>query len=415
MATSAANTAPPPWGSNGVTISRQLPEQQVGILNWSGNQVRLNFQALQPYGYLRKLFLWSPYAANTAAISTAGPVPNALTQLGPYRAIARFQLTTQGASNLYDVTGEDLGVLNYYRNGRMRTGNVPNSTIYAAIVGSPGSSLPPYGSLFGTANAQYYGNFVANSGLNTTSCWFFEIPITEMFRVTSVLGSNGQPMMSDMMMELGMITLQNIQQNVSPNITLNPLYSQDYIAPFKTAGVGTVTFPSTTWNLSRDAFDVPNDPRQLPPTFLQDYIITRQGFDVPVTGGKATYNFANAGLLLRAHYLFYSDLGTLGTNGQWIDIGNGNNTQAQIQFGYGSIVNKIQETVQENLARSSARLGVAPVCLTHDFMDDQSEVQAPNTANQTNIRTLFTGLDTTGLPPTRLHVVEERLIPVRSA
>lgn len=406
----ATNPAPQvqPWGSNGVTVNRRFLEQNVVVPSWSNSQIKIPFQALQPYGYLRKLFLWSPLTSYAGGIVT-GPVPNALLQMGPFRSIARFQLSTQGASNLYDVTGEDLAVLNYHRNGRLR--NNPNTTINSGIVGAPGNALPPYGSLIGGASAINYGPYVANSGTTAIYGMYLPIPITEILKVKNVVTAQGN-MASDMEVEMGMLTLQNIQQNVTPNFFLNPVYSQDYNAPFKSAGTGSVNLTNVQWNLSRESYDALNDPRQQPPSFLQSYIISRTSNDVPVTGGKVTYNIANAGMLMRLFYLFYIDGGTLGTNYNWVDIGNGNNNNAQVQFGFGSIVNKIQETVSENLARTASDLGIAPLCLVHDFMRDNSEVQMPNTVNQTNIRTTITGLDTTGTGPTRMHVIEERLIPV---
>ena len=408
MASQAPQVAP--WDSNGVTINRYLQEQSVVSLAWGATQQRIPFNAFQPTGYLRSMVLRSPRTLYAGAVAGSNLTANVIGQLGPLRAIQNFNLSTTGASSLYNVTGEDLAVLNYLRNGRYS--RLPQiSDLAFGKVGASGTTFPDT-ALNGLSPSDHYAPYAYVSSTNATYGYRMDIPVAEYLRVKSMV-ANGQTIATDMWVELGMVTLQNLQQNLVPNFTLNPAYSPDYISPFRTTDTSTVVFPTVAWALATRKYDVPNAAGSLPPAYLQQYAITRRSYNVPIAAGQVTYPFASAGLLLQAAFLFYNDGGTSGTNGQYIDIGNGNNDTATIQFLNGSTNTVISQTVPENLAESAANYGMAPAgFLVLDFTVDGTDIQAPNTVPLTNVRALIQGLDQVTAPMNRLHVIEKRLIEV---
>jgi hypothetical protein len=403
------------WDNPGVTIRRFLDEQSVNVANWGANPLRIPFAALQQTGYLEKLELYSPYTDYAASVTGSNLTANAASQWGPQRPIQRLQLNTQGASSLYDVTGIGLAVLNYMRNGTQRR-FAPTPTQIIGITGA-GSATYPEASFSGLSDSKYFSPYTYQTSADAKFGYYCDIPITEQVRVRAITPSGSKVSVpSDMWVELGMLTLQNMQQNVQPNITLNPAYNTDYSSPWRTTDTSTVILPSVPWVLNTTKYDVPADPADYPPSYMQQYIVTRTEISqIPISAGGFTYAHAAAGLLLRVGYWF-SLQGTTTNANQYVDIGaenTGASLGATLQFIVGNTTYLWQDRVYKNLARSAREYGQVPngfLCL--DFMADGSDIQAPNTAVLSFPRSVMSGLDTGASGPTHVNIVEERLIPV---
>lgn len=403
------------WDNPGVTIRRYLDEQAVTVTTWAGNPVRIPFTALQQTGYLEKLELISPYTDYAASVTGSNLTANAASQWGPQRPIQRLQLNTQGASALYDVTGIGLAVLNYMRNGAARR-FAPAPTQLIGITGA-GSATFPEASFSGLSDSKYFSPYTLQSSTDAKFGYYADIPITEQVRVKAITPAGSKTSVpADLWVELGMLTLQNMQQNVQPNITLNPAYNTDYSSPWRTTDTSTVSLPNVPWVLKSTKYDVPSSPADYPPSYMQQYIVTRTEISqVPISAGGFTYQHAAAGLLLRVGYWFSLQGGTTNNN-QYVDIiaeNTGASLAAKLQFIVGNTTYLWQDTVYANAARSAREYGQVPngfLCL--DFMADGSDIQAPNTAILASPRTVMSGLDTGGSGPTHVNIVEERLIPV---
>jgi len=420
------------WGQNGITIERKLLDQQASVTPWTNVQTRVPFRQLKTAGYGKTLELWSPQTeyVGVVTLNSDTMTPQTVRGQGVLSAINRFRLKVQNVATLYDVAGYDFNVLAYWRNGNYEraagsvlpggpgvTGVTAKTDVLNVYGGNP-TQNDYFSSRYPGIAGVSYGSDAAASSTNLKFGLWVQIPLTEVinFRGTVVAGPDGKPvMLGDMPLEVGLITLGNNQQNVQPEILLNPLYSLAGVAPFITS-LSTASIPSVQWNLSSWTYDIPQNPADRPPVYSQAFVVSRQSFTVPISGGAATVYHPPGGMLMRVGFYFIT-----AATGAVTDLGNGATgsafvTNGSIAFKSGSSISKIEETPLENLNRSYWLYNAPPpACLVFDFFKDGTLVDCINTPKNTNLRTEFKGItsDFAGTAPDTVVCVEERLIPVR--
>ena len=391
------------WGDNGVTIARQLLDQQVAVTGWGATGLRIPFKALRTAGYLRKLRLFSPATTHTITHGTGTNQIPAQLQLPPFRVLNRVQLVMQGIAMVYDIQGIDLPFLRVMNAGIWN--NDSAGYLYDVVAGS--SSV-----MSGSGNNKtnnYMSTSVFTSNTSVVLTFFGEMPITEVitFRDSVISQKQGSVVIADKPLEVGLLTLQNTQSNVLPQVTLNAASAGSTSIPdalVQLTGNDTVTTATASWNISSDLFDVPDDQTQRPLPFQQLFVITRSTFDTTISSNKAVVNFRPAGFLTKCHYM------VVDSNNNIVDVST--LPTASLDFKWGATVDKFNETVQENLSRQLDRcVGVPPAgCLYHDFhWYDGTSTDFVNTAVLPNVRTEFSGLSSGAT----IHTCETRMIPVK--
>lgn len=401
------------WGDPGVTESRYVTDQSPQIAAWGNAPVNLQTTRIQSAGYIRALRLRLPPTSFTGPAGTAGQSAalQAAAQLGVLRSIARFRLVTQVTSDIINVRGEDLLFLSYVGSG-LRKGQDSFYAAYnissapqSANGGASGANYLTSQAISGAAPGPYTGTLSLMLHIPISGFIFFR-------RNVRFNAGNNQAvaLATEKEMEVGIISVQNAQFAMQPQISLNPLSSTGVNSPFvNQGGYGGFTAGTATFDLDAEIYDVPADPANRPTIAQRGMVYSRRNAgDEQVTGGNATHNFMPSGLLLRAIYAFYD------TNDNLVDISTTPN--ATIDFVWGTNIYKYHETMQENLARCAMRYGWLPpqgICV-HDFLadDGQGIAQAPLTANLANVRAIFRGLPGS---VTTMRVIEERLIPVKGA
>ncbi|PWT73352.1 MAG: hypothetical protein C5B59_13685 [Bacteroidetes bacterium] len=411
------------WNENGKTFRRFDIDQGVVTPAWAAAQIRVPFQALKQAGFLRRLLLQIPYTGYPTAF--AGTTTVALASTEPdwpaHRAIANFSLVLQRVAPIYNLNrGIDLAILEY-----MNCGNTYRSN--QAGLGSMSALTSTNTMVFGKSSSvwAYISNVVSiitgNASTSVTLGFGLsvDIPLTEMIKFPAgvVQDKSGNAVsVPETYGEVGLVTLQNSQQNVVPSLLLNPWCTA-------TAGVNQLFVSNTAAptngqaapvNLWSEFYDVPENPADWPPGYAFDYIIQYQSFDDPVSGGKVTHKFDNAGLLMRAAYVALSsadaivDISQLSTNSST----GVNGTDGTIAFKWGSSVLHRNSNFQTNMTEALQRYSNPPPrgVLIHDFFqDNQSTVDMINTAIITSPRCEIVGLPNT---VATLHTIEQRMIPV---
>lgn len=411
------------WMQRQRTIQRNYTDQSQ-VTTVTNNTVTIPFNSLKTLGFLRSLRLYTPYKAQTNNAGTALSNPTAL-QENQLRAIRHFRLQAQGIAPIYDVDGPDLGWLAYVGNGRPQSQRFGQSPLLGYANTAVGTT-PPYPFSFPTqiAAASLSGekivpNVEYASGTPAFSRGYaMEIPISEwvVFPNTAIGQTGGTVMVADSQLEVGLLFMQNNQQVITPYCDLAPLYAAAFPAQLLTGG-GTQTLSATeTWTLESEFYDVPPQQSDWPSPYQLGMVVTRTARDIPVSGGIVSYQFKQAGILLRALYGFYADGTTFGTK---VDI-LGQPTQTpdliNLELKSGGTITKIKETGQINGMRSLYRYGNPPPgILIHDLIWDGFITEAMDTAGLVDVRCDFSGLPNGvggDAAITRMHVVEERLIPI---
>jgi len=391
------------WDDNGANNERYVIDQQGGVAAWGASQVAIPFNRIQNAGYLRAARLKLPPTVFpiTPGTGTAAVQPSA--QLGPLRALARLQISTQVVANLVDVKGQDIYFLRYARIGNLRT---PTFEPYYPLTGS----TPPVNG--GTPVQAYSTGQTIATGVSTTISLDLMLPLTERIKVRrratqqSADGKTQAIVSMDQEMEVGLISLQNSQFAMQPRITLNPFYSGTVDSALLTTGNATAGGPAT-FQIATEIYDVPQADADKPSLYQRAMIRTLQNAgDEVVAGGSFIHTFQPGGYLLKALYLFYD------ANDNLVDVAT--TPGAVTQFVWGTKVFKIDEFVSDNLTRAFRIYEQpAPVgLLVHDFlaMGEMTLAQCPDTATLANVRAVFTGLPANVV---KANVVEARLVPVK--
>lgn len=383
-----------PWGTNGITVKRQLLDQPIAVASWAQSQVRTQTAALRTSGYLRWLRLTLDSTAFTATLGGGTLAAQTNLQLSVFRAIARFQLALQGVALIYDLRGEDLFFLNYVRSGYGRRQRFTDYNQLASNAASNG----------GAASGNWGNRLTLDGSSNPTLTMGIDIPIVEVvrFRDVAIPGPNGSMMIMDKEMEVGYITLQNNRSNVQPILTLNPLTAvASTNAPVLATGAA-VASGAANFRLQSDIYDTPLSDADQPPAVSRSFVITRQNVQQTLSSGAGTYLIRSAGLLARLILLFYDASDNL------IDVATLPAATANVRWG--SSVDKDNETVHENLHRASERYGPPPAGgVFFDWLaDDGSLTDVPDTAVLQDLRVELSGF--TGA--TVVRGIEQRLVRV---
>jgi hypothetical protein len=403
-----------PWGDNGVTTRRILIDQSQAPTVGAA-VTRLQTQALNQVGYLRGIWIDIPFASASISLATSGVAAQAETQRGAARLFQSVALTAQGIAPLYQLTkGFDFEFLEYVGNGD-RVGNANNPDISSIRSGT--AIAFPDTQVFGAAAASralvksaFAGTW--GGGLQpVTYAYHAQMPLTEWVKFPASVTKNKDGSIVQVAAteaEVGLVTLQNTQQNVIPSATLNPIGSTTASPEqvFVSGGAAVTAGLPIVVNWFSDFYDVPGDPANQPPPYSQMFVVTRQSTDDPVTGQKVTHRFQPAGLLMRAIYIFTD------TNGLIVDLSNAGASNPQVTFLWGATVDKFIEPLSLNLTRAYQDYGDFPPagCFIHDFFVDHTLTDLPNTAALTSVQAQFINLPAS---ITNLHTIEVRLLPVR--
>lgn len=405
------------WMQQGVTTQRNYTDQ-VQVVTVAGQPVFLPFSQLRTIGYLKSTRLYTPYQAGVVALGGGTYSLGANLQFAQLRQIRDFRYQLQGIAPIYDLQGSagiDLGMLAYvgngkpkaYRSGRAGTlgfnntaaGVVTNNQFaFPVAAGTP----PGNGENFMPVAEYISGGPSFNSG------FYMEIPLSEwlVFPNTPTGQQGNAILVNDTEMEVGLIFMQNNQQVLSPQITLAPLYAVGaYPAVGLSTGAATVTQNGQSWTIEDEFYDVAPNPADRPSAYQMAFVVTRTSRDLTMSNGIASYQFKQAGLLLRAIYTAYNDTTNFGT---LVDLTA--TPAATLTLKSGSTIIKLQETAGLNAMRCLDRYNTPPPgCLIHDLIWDGNITEAMDTATLVDVRCDFAGL---AGAITRLHVVEERLIPI---
>lgn len=407
------------WNSQAVTFKRNVRDQQINPNAMAGTAQSVQTQKLSTSGYLRWLEITIPPVSGTLTVGT-GSFTYTANNFPAAHIIRSLQLSVGNVNNVINVNGIGLGVLNYVNAGDCR-GWARSSGKQTAAMGaynSAGSVGYPFQyPASGAANSagpgaidKWGGTWFQNTSTTAVNLSYRQIvPITEWIKFpNTIMGQFGNaPILGEMPYEVGLLPLQNTAQNVQPVIQLNALYGADNTTPILITGnaVGTIT-PQI--NIDTAYYDVPplNSPPQAYPTPYQTmFLVTRIQNSVPVTGGAVTYQFANAGFLMRASYIFYNEGTTVGT---LLDV---TTLPAAIKtIKSANVVQRSVETIQQNAARCWDLYGTPPPGIAvDDFLTETgTNVDFLDTSLFTQLQVIFSGLTNV----TRMEVLEERLIPV---
>lgn len=401
------------WNTNGKTIKRNIIDQSQIVANVSNTVQTVPFQFLRTVGYLSKIYIGSPQVAGVFTIAGGTGTAQTGANFPQLKTIFRFTLNLQAIANIYDVRGVTLGMLAIVGNGNAMADSPWYASGFSVAGAAPATDQFPYNwptrdnSLLGIGT-QYMPYFQVNTASTTaTVCYNMEIPISEwlIFPNTPIAQTQNSVILTDQPMEVGMLFMQNNQQNLQPQVQLAAAYGQSAENLLPVTGAATLIITNQTWFIEDEFFDVPADPNDRPTNFQSSFVVTRQEIDWPVSGQQTVVKFKAAGLLLRALYIGYNDTTFRGT---LVDLTQSPLTQ--VAFKSGSTIIKVQETATQNAYRGFRRYAAPmPGILIHDFIYDGTVVQAVDTASLVDVRTEFSVLPAT---VTRISCCEQRLIPV---
>lgn len=401
------------WGTPGVTVKRRIIDQSVTIPSVVNNVQTAPFQSLKTFGYHRGIWLSIPQNTGVTALGGGTLVLSTGAQLKQLRAIKHFRLTLQGTAPIYDVEGIDLGFLAYCRNG-----SVQQDRSYAAglsVVGAnPTTDQYPFNwptrdnALLGlTTSYAPYLRYEAGATA-TTLCYGMWIPATEIYKFRNVpmpTASGKDAVLMDQELELGMVMMQNSSSNLLPQVDIASAYGPDQTSMLVATGAATNTLTNLNVIIENEYYDVPASPADQPSAFQLAWLVQRTAADYAVSGQAVTIPFKAAGLLTKIIYVAYNDTTTYGT---LVDLTS--TATCQLVLSSGATMIKYSENATQNALRSFWRYNAAPPgILIHDLTDDGTLTQDYDTANLVSIQTAITGLPSS---VTRLHVIQERLIPV---
>lgn len=410
-----------PWGSNGITNKRRMLDQSATV-NWGGTVTRIPTRALTQVGYLSRLRIKIPVQAGTLTVGAGVSVAaQAALQRPAFRAIQAFDITAQGISPFYQLSkGVDLAFLQYVNNGKQQYQDIGFGAAPDIAPASPVGTLGRVAASMAAVAYTVAAAAVSATSQNVQFSAVLDIPLTEYVRFPEYVQQtqNGVTTVPAQNVEVGLVTLQNTQQNITPHLTLNPLFSGTVDSPFLQTGGTPTGNLSTLVEFYSTFYDVPSNPADQPPGYSQLFIISRTSTDDGVAGGNVNHTFAPAGLLLRAIYSFYD------VNDNLVDIASqgiqaiatyplpAQTNEGVISFAWGSTVYKSTERFSMNLAEALEIYGEPPPpgALFHDFFRDHSVTDVINTAALPNVRAVITGLPAA---VATVHSIEERMVPVR--
>lgn len=393
------------WDTLGKRKLNKIQDQPFSLQGWGNSQQDIQLRALQDAGYLRSLKIEVPQltAAGTLGTGTLALQPDP--QLGPLRAIKLFQLSTQAIANLVYLAGHDFYFLRYFSRRR------GDPLVDYKFSGAP--SAPNGGdSQVGINISESFAS------PNATLSLSLYLPMTMDIKLRGVatglskadgsplVGSDGKQISAvlDRDLEISLISLQSSELAIQPGITVNPLYSggpNSFLA-----ATGNATAAATfAGRLNSYMYDVPTLAIDRPNGYQTSLILSRQYVETPVQGGSVEVPFRKAGSLIRAGYVF------LDANGNFVDVAT--TPTATLQFGWGSRVTKINETVEDNLTDCYRRYGgPAPQgLLVHDFFWEHGDLNdVINTRRLASVSCIMNGLPGT---VAKVHTIEERIIPVQ--
>lgn len=390
------------WGDPGVSIPIYQTDQTINVSNWGAYQNNPQSQRIQSAGYVRGLRLRMPSTTFPATLGTGTLAGVGDAQLAPYRAIQRFQISTQIVNDLLNVPGTDLYIMQYLNSGRY---------------GDPGSNGWNGYDTSGFKQSPNTGNSTANylttasaTGPNLT--FMIDVPISQYIRQHNKVplpGPNGKPVVAEFQTdtEVGFVNVQNDRFSMQPKLTLNPLYvpSPATNAPFQVTGNAVINAASPAIYLDAELYPVPNSPADLPDPTVTSFIYQRINTwsSVNVVGGQVVYRPLSAGLLCRYVLEFWD------VNGNFVDLSS--TPGGTIDLQWGTSTHRRVETFQANLATMAKRYGPPPIgILVHDFLaDNEGGIAQSLPPDLSNTRCIVNGLP--GSVAT-MTVYEERLISV---
>lgn len=403
------------WMQRGATVQRNYTDQTQTV-TVSNNSITIPFNSLKTLGFLKSLRLYTPFKAQTANAGTALAAPTAL-QAQQLRPIRHFRLQAQGIAPIYDVDGPDLGYLSYVGNGKPQSERTYRAKTLGYVNTAAGAVNPfvfPQALAAASMTQEKFSPVVEyiSGGPTFSMGYAIEIPISEwiVFPNTAVGKAGNAIMVADTQLEAGLLFMQNNQQVITPYVDLAPLYAAAYPAVILTGG-GTQTLSATqSWTIESEFYDVPPSQDNWPSPYQLGMVVTRTARDIQVSSGIVSYQFKQAGILLRSIYVFYNDTTTFGTQVDVFADGTATPDLINLELKSGGTITKIKETAQLNGMRSLDRYGDPPPgVLIHDLIWDGFITQAIDTAGLVDVRCDFSGLPA---PITRMHVIEERLVPI---
>lgn len=405
------------WNTINKTIKRSILDQQVSVGVVSNGQQLVPFQPLKTYGLLRGFFLRSPLTTGVTVPGSGSLTMSNGAQFPQHRVIDRFRLNMQGISPLWDVDGEHIPIVSYYRRGDTKL-PLDAAAFGMSVIGAfPNTDQYPYNfptrdaSLLGFISA--YGPYAQyNAGGTALSLSYHQyIPITEqlVFPNTPIAQSDKMVVLNDQGLEVGLLFMQTSTQNVQPSVNLNPAYAPTNARSLLlSTGNATASLLNQPWLIYTDYYDVPVSDADLPATFQMAYAIQTTAFNTSVSGQQCTIKHKAAGLLLKAIYVGYNDTTNFGT---LVDLTAGAQAAlTTLQLDSGSSVVRMRETADINTYRQFRNYNCPPPgTLAFDLIQNGTWVQAIDTGKLVNVETILTLLPAT---VTRVGCIEVRLVPV---
>lgn len=410
------------WGTPGVTIRRKNTFQSPAV-SWGASQQRVPFNPLTNIGILRALRLRIPYTVATNTAGSNANVTQVIANMPQMNIFNRIQVQMAGLTASYDVTGRDLGYLMYVGNGfpmADRPNNWGQVGYYDVAANIPQLFSYPTNIAAASMSGKKVTNIIE---YNHTGPVFnvgadLHLPLTEFITVPGTAGidANGniQQVMGDTELEVGLLVMQSAAQSVSLNAVLSATQGADFNSVFMNgASTYDLLTAALTVNLEHDYYDLPGNAADMPNILQTGMAVTRVARDMPVSSGTADYYYLRAGLLLRAIYVFYNDTTNYGTTFDISADGSQTPDKISVILQDGQSTQYINETAADNIWRSWQRYDQPPPgILVHDLLAEGfgSLTQCISTPQTTALRTSFRNLPST---ITRLHVIEERLVPVQ--
>lgn len=410
------------WGQPGVTIRRKNVFQSPAVA-WGAAQQRIPYNPVTNIGILRALRIRVPYTVGTNTGGASALTPQVVANMPQLNMWNRIQVQMAGLTASYDVTGRDLGYLMYVGNG-FPVADRPNNWSQLGYYDVAANTPTFYSFPTSIAPTSMSGKKViplieyAHSGTIFNVSSDLHIPLTEFITIpgTASINANGdiQQTMGDTEMELGLMVMQSAAQSVSINVVLSATQGADFNSVFLpgTTGYDLLT-ANITVNLEHDYYDLPGNAADMPNILQTGMAVTRVARDIPVSSGTVDYSYLRAGLLLRSIYVFYNDTTNYGTTVDISADGTATPDKISVILQDGQSTQYINETAADNIWRCWQRYDQPPPgILVHDLLADGfgSLTQAISTPQTTALRTSFRGLPSA---ITRMHVIEERLVPVQ--
>jgi hypothetical protein len=410
------------WGTPGVTIRRKNTFQSPAV-SWGASQQRVPFNPLTNIGILRALRIRVPYTVGTNSAGASALTAQVVANMPQLNMWNRIQVQMAGMTACYDITGRDLGYLMYVGSG-FNMSDRPNNWAQLGYYDVAANTPTFYSFPTSIAPTSMSGKKVIplieynHAGPLFTVSSDLHLPLTEFITIPGTAGidANGNiaQVMGDTELEVGLMVMQSAAQSVSINAVLAATQGADFNSVFLpgTTGYDLLT-ASLTVNLEHDYYDLPGNAADMPNILQTGMAVTRVARDMPVTSGTADYYYLRGGLLLRSIYVFYNDTTNYGTT---VDI-SADATQTPDKITVilqdGQSTQYINETAADNIWRCWQRYDQPPPgVLIHDLLAEGfgSLTQCISTPQTTALRTSFRGLPSA---ITRMHVIEERLVPVQ--